>query len=355
MQICVENLGYRAGKKVILQGLNLELAPGAVNVILGPNGAGKSTLLRLLGLLDKPGLGEIYYDGRKRSTMSRGQCTALRRRCGFVFQAPLLLAGSVEANLRFGPRLRGLNVGDHKIRLVLEKTGLNGREGQEARLLSGGEKQRLQLARVMLLDPDLYLLDEPTANLDPLSVKNIETAIARLAGEGKTVILATHNLIQARLLAAEIVFLKEGSLVQAGAAAEVLSRPLSLDIAEFSAAENIIPGTLVRREGRTVLDCGQLAIEVVSERSGGRAAAVIRPEDILVSEKPISSSARNSFRGPIMAVADLGAVMALSVDCGGVLFTVFVTRISCAQMNLAPGIDVSLTFKATSVHLLPLD
>lgn len=354
MRICVENLGYRAGKKVILKGLNLELAPGAVNVILGPNGAGKSTLLRLLGLLDKPGLGEIYYDGRKRSTMSRGQCTALRRRCGFVFQAPLLLAGSVEANLRFGPRLRGLNVGDHKIRLVLEKTGLNGREGQEARLLSGGEKQRLQLARVMLLDPDLYLLDEPTANLDPLSVKNIETAIARLAGEGKTVILATHNLIQARLLAGDIVFLKEGLLVQAGAAAEVLSRPLSLDIAEFSAAENIIPGTLVRRGGRTVLDCGQLAIEVVSERSDGRAAAVIRPEDILVSEKPISSSARNSFRGPIMAVVDLGAVMALSVDCSGVLFTVFVTRISCAQMNLVPGIDVSLTFKATSVHLLPL-
>ena len=274
MQICVENLGYRAGKKVILQGLNLELAPGAVNVILGPNGAGKSTLLRLLGLLDKPGMGEIYYDGQKRSNMSRCQCTVLRRRCGFVFQAPLLLAGSVEANLRFGPRLRGLNVGDHKIRLVLEKTGLNGREGQEARLLSGGEKQRLQLARVMLLDPDLYLLDEPTANLDPLSVKNIETAIARLAAEGKTVILATHNLIQARLLAGEIVFLKEGLLVQAGTAAEVLSRPLSLDIAEFSAAENIIPGTLVRREGRAVLDCGQLVIEVVSERQrrqgGGR-------------------------------------------------------------------------------------
>ena len=148
--------------------------------------------------------------------MSRGQRTALRRRCGFVFQAPLLLAGSVEANLRFGPRLRELNVGDLEIGQVLEKTGLNGREGQEARLLSGGEKQRLQLARVMLLDPDLYLLDEPTANLDPLSVKNIETAIARLAREGKTVILATHNLIQARLLAAEIVFLKEGSLVQAG-------------------------------------------------------------------------------------------------------------------------------------------
>ena len=355
MQIRVENLGYRAGKKVILQGLNLNLAPGAVNVILGPNGAGKSTLLRLLGLLNKPGSGEIYYDGRKRSTMSRGQCTALRRRCGFVFQSPLLLAGSVEANLRFGPRLRGLNVGDLEIRLVLEKTGLKGREGQEARLLSGGEKQRLQLARVMLLDPDLYLLDEPTANLDPLSVKNIETAIARLASEGKTVILATHNLIQARLLAAEIVFLKEGSLVQAGSAAEVLSRPLSLDIAEFSAAENIIPGTLVRREGRTVLDCGQLVIEVVSERSSGRAAAVIRPEDILVSEKPISSSARNSFRGPIMAVADLGAVMALSVECSGVLFTVFVTRISCAQMSLAPGSDVSLTFKATSVHLLPFD
>jgi len=103
-----------------------------------------------------------------------------------------------------------------------------------------------------------------------------------------------------------------------------------------------------------VLVCGELVIEVVSERSQGAAAAVIRPEDILVSKKPISSSARNSFRGAIVAVTDLGLVTSLSVDCGGILFTVFITRISCAQMNLAPGIDVSLTFKATSVHLLPL-
>ena len=102
---------------------------------------------------------------------------------------------------------------------------------------------------MLLLDPDLYLLDEPTANLDPLSVKNIEAAIARLARDGKTVILATHNLTQARLLAGKIVFLKAGRLVQAGSADEVLSRPLSLDIAEFSAAENIIPGTL-RLQGR---------------------------------------------------------------------------------------------------------
>jgi molybdopterin-binding protein len=238
---------------------------------------------------------------------------------------------------------------------MLEITGLKGKESQDAYQLSGGEKQRLQLARVMLLNPELYLLDEPTANLDPLSVKNIETAIGRLAREGKTVILATHNLIQARLLARKVVFFKEGLLVQAGSAAEVLSRPLSLDIAEFSAAENIIPGTLALRDGRTVLDCGHLVIEVVSELTGGRAAAVIRPEDILVSDKPIASSARNSFRGPVLAITDLGAVMALSVDCSGILFTVFVTRISCAQMNLAPGVDVALTFKATSVHLLPLD
>jgi molybdopterin-binding protein len=355
MRLRVENVWQTAGKKTILRGIDMEFTPGTVNVILGPNGAGKSTLLRLLGLLDKPGQGDIFYDGLSLGAMSRRQQTALRRRCGFVFQSPLLLAGSVTANLRFGPRLRNRHVGDAEIGQVLEKTGLSGRQGQEARLLSGGEKQRLQLARIMLLDPDLYLLDEPTANLDPLSVKNIETAIARLAREGKTVILATHNLVQARLLAGMIVFLKGGSLVQAGAADEVLSRPLSLDIAEFSAAENIIPGTLVLRRGRTVLDCGHLDIEVVSERSGGRAAAVIRPEDILVSEKPISSSARNSFRGPIRSVSDLGAVMALSVDCAGILFTVFVTRISCTQMNLAPGIEVCLTFKATSVHLLPLD
>ncbi len=355
MHIRVENLGQTAGKKNILQGIGLEFAPGVVNVILGPNGAGKSTLLRLLGLLDKPGRGEIFYDGLRLSGMNRSACTRLRRRSGFVFQSPLLLAGTVLANLRFGPRLRHVNVSEQEISRVLEKTGLSGRLEQEAQQLSGGEKQRLQLARVMLLDPDLYLLDEPTANLDPLSVKNIETVIARLAREGKTVILATHNLTQTRLLAGKVFFLKAGRLVQAGSADEVLSRPLSLDIAEFSAAENIIPGTLLQQEGRTMLDCGLLSIEVISERSAGQAAAVIRPEDILVSLDPIASSARNSFRGTVLGVADLGAVKALHVDCSGIVFTVFVTRISCAQMKLVPGMDVFLTFKATSVHLLPLE
>jgi tungstate transport system ATP-binding protein len=355
VDIRVENLGVMAGKKAILRGLDLEFFPGAVNVILGPNGAGKSTLLRLLGLLDRPGEGEIYFDGRGLSSLPRRERTALRRRCGFVFQSPLLLAASVESNLRFAARLRGLDLSAASVRRVLERTGLSGKENQEARLLSGGEKQRLQLARVLLLDPELYLLDEPTANLDPLSVKSIEAVIARLAMDGKTVILATHNLTQARLLAGKVIFLKAGRLVQAGSTDEVLSRPLSLDIAEFSAAENIIPGTLLMRDGRTMLDCGPLAIEVVSERSAGRAAAVIRPEDILVSLEPIASSARNSFRGTVLAVADLGAVMALHVDCCGIVFTVFVTRISWTELGLAPRTRVSLTFKATSVHLLSAD
>jgi tungstate transport system ATP-binding protein len=304
MDIRVEKLKQTAGKNEILKGINLEFAPGAVNVILGPNGAGKSTLLRLLGLLDRPWQGEIRFGGLPVSTLRRRERTALRRRIGFVFQTPLLLAGSVECNLRYGPRLRGLRVAESEIEQTLELTGLKGKESQAAHQLSGGEKQRLQLARVLLLNPELYLLDEPTANLDPLSVKNIETAIVRLARSGKTVILATHNLIQARLLAGKVVFLKAGRLVQAGSAAEVLGRPLSLDIAEFSAAENIVAGTLARRDGHTVLDCGQLAIEVLSEPTGGRAAAVIRPEDILVSREPISSSARNSFRGSIAAMAD---------------------------------------------------
>jgi tungstate transport system ATP-binding protein len=355
MEIRAQGLGRATGKRTILEGLNLEFSPGAVSAILGPNGAGKTTLLRLLGLLERPGRGEIFYDGRKLGSMPRAERTGLRRRIGFVFQSPLLLAGSVLANLRFGPRLRGLDISDGAIGRVLEKNGLAGKEGQEARLLSGGEKQRLQLARVMLLDPDLYLLDEPTANLDPLSVKNIEATIARLARDGRTVILATHNLTQARLLAGKIVFLKGGRLVQSGSAAEVLSRPLSLDIAEFSAAENIIPGALTQRGRATVLDCGPLAIEVVSERTAGKAAAMIRPEDILVSKGPIASSARNSFRGDVLAVADLGAVMALSVDCSGIVFTAFITRVSCSQMELAAGASVTLTFKATQVHLLSLE
>jgi molybdopterin-binding protein len=355
MEVRAEGLGRRAGRRPILAGIGLALAPGAVNVILGPNGAGKTTLLRLLGLLDRPDAGDILYDGLRLSALDRRGRTRLRRRCGFVFQAPLLLAGSVEDNLRFAARLRGLRPDDAAFDRALERTGLAGRRRQDARLLSGGEKQRLQLARVLLLDPELYLLDEPTANLDPLSVKSIEAAIAGLARAGRTIVLATHNLTQARLLSGRIAFLKAGQLLQSGPAAEVLGRPLSLDIAEFSAAENILHGSLARRAGATFLDCGPLAIEVVSERSAGRAAAVIRPEDILLSAGPLSSSARNSFRGTVVVSVDLGALMALTIDCSGTLLTAFITPSSCAQMGLLPGSGTTVTFKATSVHLLPLD
>ena len=355
MEVRAEGLGRCAGRRRILAGVGLALAPGAVNVVLGPNGAGKTTLLRLLGLLDRPDEGDILYDGQRLGALDRRERTRLRRRCGFVFQAPLLLAGSVEDNLRFGARLRGLRPAAAAIGGVLERTGLAGRERQDARLLSGGEKQRLQLARVLLLDPELYLLDEPTANLDPLSVKSIETAIAALARAGRTVVLATHNLTQARLLSGRIAFLQDGRLVQSGPAAEVLGHPLSLDIAEFSAAGNILEGRLARRDGSTFLDSGPLAVEVLSERGAGRAAAVVRPEDILLSAGPLSSSARNSFRGTVAAVADLGALLALTVDCSGVMFTAFVTPASCAQLGLQPGRETTLTFKATSVHLLPLD
>jgi molybdopterin-binding protein len=367
MEVRAEGLGRRAGRRPILAGIDLALAPGAVNVVLGPNGAGKTTLLRLLGLLDRADEGDILYDGLRLGALDRRGRTRLRRRCGFVFQAPLLLAGSVEDNLRFAVRLRGLRPDDAALDRVLERTGLAGRRRQDARLLSGGEKQRLQLARILLLDPELCLLDEPTANLDPLSVKSIEAAIAGLARAGRTVVLATHNLTQARLLSGRIAFLKAGRLVQSGPTAEVLGRPLSLDIAEFSAAENILHGRLVRRAGTTFLDCGPLtppggsqpggllSIEVVSERSAGRAAAVIRPEDILLSAGPLSSSARNSFRGTVAAIADLGALMAVTIACSGVLLTAFITPASCAQMGLRPGGGTTVTFKATSVHLLPLD
>jgi molybdopterin-binding protein len=353
MDIRAEKLKQVAGGKAILDGVSIDFSAGAVNVILGPNGAGKTTLLRLLCLLDHPVQGDIFYDGSALGAMRGKQRTALRRRIGFVFQAPLLLNGTVVDNLLYGPRLRGIDVSGPAMLRALQETGLEGRETQEAKQLSGGEKQRLQLARVMLLDPELYLLDEPTANLDPLSVKNIELAITRLAQVGRTVILATHNLIQARLLAGKVIFLKAGKLVQAGSAPDVLGRPFSLDIAEFSAAENIVSGILARRDGSTVLDCGKLVVEVVSEREQGPAAAVIRPEDILVSRGPVSSSARNSFPGSIVGAVDLGLVVSLGVNCGGVMFTVFVTRHSCAQMDLRPGAEVVLTFKATSVHLLP--
>lgn len=192
----------------------LDIRRGEILAVVGPSGAGKSTLLRLLNFLEPPDSGTITF--RERAvTPDDTVPVAVRRRVTTVFQRPLLLNRTVWANVAYGLTLRGNRDADDRIAAVLRQVGLAEMARQPARTLSGGEAQRVAVARAMVLEPEVLLLDEPTANLDPYNVGLIEAIVQQLnEEEGVTQVLVTHNVFQARRLAHRVVFLLEGDVVE---------------------------------------------------------------------------------------------------------------------------------------------
>ncbi|MEM7045547.1 MAG: ATP-binding cassette domain-containing protein [Pseudomonadota bacterium] len=208
----------RDGKRLI-DGIDLTLAAGGLTVVMGPNGAGKSLLLRLLHGLIPPTGGEIRWGCHPMSA-------AIRERQGMVFQRPVLLRRSVAANLDFALGLRG-GASAKRRDALLDRVGLLSRAKQPARLLSGGEQQRLALIRALALEPEVLFLDEPTASLDPASVLTIEEVVRGAKASGTKVIFVTHDLNQARRLADDVLFLHHGQLLEQSAAETFFSAPRS--------------------------------------------------------------------------------------------------------------------------------
>jgi tungstate transport system ATP-binding protein len=204
---------------------HLDIASGEILAVVGPSGSGKSTLLRLLNFLEPPSSGTITFRGASFG-QDQPMPLELRRRVTTVFQRPMLLNRTVWDNVRYGLRLRGERNGSALVESALARVGLDQLARQPARTLSGGEAQRVALARAMVLQPDVLLLDEPTANLDPYNVALIEDTVQQLRHErGTTLVLVTHNIFQARRLAQRVVFLLNGSIVEAAEAEDFFNNP----------------------------------------------------------------------------------------------------------------------------------
>ncbi len=218
----LEAVRHRYGDRIVLDVPALEVCEGHTLAVLGPSGAGKSTLLRLLQFLESPTSGRLVFDG---SPVGTQVPLATRRRVTTVFQRPIVLDRAVRANLAFGRRVRGLPPDESEERALLEALGLSHLARTPARSLSGGETQRLAIARALACRPDVLLLDEPTANLDPRNVRLVEDLVRVRQQQGVTVVVATHQVFQARRLAHHAVVLLDGELIEHGPAARVLSEP----------------------------------------------------------------------------------------------------------------------------------
>jgi tungstate transport system ATP-binding protein len=218
----LEGVQQRFGDRLVLDIDALDVVPGETLAVIGPSGAGKSTLLRLLQFLDRPSAGRLAFEGR---VWAGDAPLDARRRVTTVFQRPIVLDRSVRANLAFGLRLRGRQADGGEIDRLLDGLGLTPLTTAPARSLSGGEIQRVAFARALATRPDVLLLDEPTANLDPRNVRLVEDLIREQQSRGVTVVLATHQIFQARRLAGRTALLLDGRLVEVAATATLLDHP----------------------------------------------------------------------------------------------------------------------------------
>ena len=220
--LVLEDVRFTAGGKTLIDGITLTLAPGSRSIVMGSNGAGKSLFLRLLAGLIQPTGGRITYGGRNADA-------ATLRRVSVVFQRPVVLHRSVAANLRHALATYGVPRRERAacIERLLALGQLEALADRPARVLSGGEQQRLSVVRALAAEPELLLLDEPTASLDPQATAAIEALVGRAAADGVKIVMVTHDRGQARRLADEVLFFDRGRLAERSDAAAFFNKPTS--------------------------------------------------------------------------------------------------------------------------------
>jgi len=349
------NLGQKYGDRCILKNVNLKLQKGEVFALIGPTGAGKTTLLRLIDLLEVPTTGKIYFAGMDVTECGRVRLE-VRRRMAFVLQKPIVFNASIYDNIAYGLRWRGKRKEEikQKVNRILDIVGLSADKNRNARTLSGGEAQRVAIARAIAIEPEVLLLDEPTANLDPISASQIEELISHVIHEyDTTIIMTTHDMSQGERLANRIGVLVDGEILQTGDVSEIFNSPRNREVAEFVGVDNIIDGVIISsEEGIAVIDIGGSVIEAVSDCIiGEEVSACVRPENITLTFADIRSSARNSFAGKITRLVSIGPLTRIEIDCGFRLVAL-VTKRSAEALNLESGSKIHATFKATGVHVI---
>ena len=229
LPLIFDDVSFVVGGRIILDRVCFEIDAGPRTVILGPNGAGKSVLMRLCHGLLQPTGGSIRWRRARNGA----------RRQAMVFQHPVMLRRSALANIVYGLKLAGVSPRERELRArdVIEAVGLAALAEKPARTLSGGEQQRLALARAWALGPEVLFLDEPTANLDPGATREVESLIGQIHAGGTKIIMTTHNLGQARRLGDEILFINGGRLIERGPSATFFANPQTAEASAFIRGE----------------------------------------------------------------------------------------------------------------------
>ena len=332
-----------------LRQINLDVSEGEYFVILGPTGAGKTVLLEAIAGLYQLRRGRIVLDGEDVTGFPPE-----RRGIGFVYQDYVLFPHlSVAGNIAFGLKMQRMDrrAIEERVAETGRMLGINHLLHRSPRTLSGGEQQRAALARALVVEPRLLLLDEPLSALDPETREGLQRELARLHHTlGTTILHVTHDFEEAVALGERIAVLNEGQVVQVGSSQDIFRKPNSEFVARFVGVRNIFHGQVYPLEdGHQVLRLGGADVAVVTDLRGAVHGSV-RPEDILISRERLRSSARNCFRGRIVSIADRGTLVYVTVRVPPD-FTCVITRRSLEEMELRERMEVYVAFKASAVHV----
>ncbi|MFX1255377.1 MAG: tungstate ABC transporter ATP-binding protein WtpC [Promethearchaeota archaeon] len=332
-----------------LKHITLDVEEGEYFVILGPTGAGKTLLLDVIAGIYYPFHGNVFIHDENVTNLPPE-----KRGVGYVFQDYALFPHmTVLENVEFGLVVRKISLSERRKLTTeyLELVGIDHLSHRKPETLSGGEQQRVALARTLVTNPKILLLDEPLSALDTKTQEALRTELKRLHRTlNLTAIHVTHNHIEAFTLADRIGIMRDGKLVEVGTPLEIFGKPKDEFVAEFVGFENIFEGIAKTSEGNTIVEIDKLIdIEVVTEK-GGHVKLGIRPEDIVISKVPHKTSARNLFEGKISDFIDLGSMVKLKIDIGKE-FTALITKRSFLDMRLTVNQSVYISFKATAVQI----
>jgi tungstate transport system ATP-binding protein len=352
MMLEARDLTAYRGERRVAHAARIDLAEGEHLALLGPNGAGKSSLVLGLATLIRTE-GELRYRGA-----AVEDAEAYRRRIAVVFQRPLLLDRSVRENAALGLALRGVGRPEREARAEheLARLGVGQLADRSALGLSGGEAQRVSIARALAIEPEILFLDEPFSALDAPTRETLIADLARVLRErGVTTVMVTHDRDEALSLADRIGVVMNGELRQLDTAEAVFGMPTDPEIAAFVGVENVLPARVERAtEELTFLRIADQHVEITEPPPPGDDFPLlcVRPDDVVIAREAASSSARNSLPARIMRIEPIGRRTRLVLDCGFPLIA-HVTRQSAREMALAEGDRVVASFKATVPHLLP--
>jgi molybdate transport system ATP-binding protein/molybdate/tungstate transport system ATP-binding protein len=345
--IRIENVSKDLGE-FKLNDTNLQIDEGEYFIILGPTGAGKTILIETIAGIYRPDSGRVFLN-----KIDVTNVLPKDRRISMVYQDYMLFPHlTVEGNIGFGLRQKKVDKSEIKAKAneITDILGISHLLGRYPGTLSGGEKQRIAIARAVVTEPAVLLLDEPLSALDSRTTERLSAELARIHKlMGTTTIHVTHSFEEAFALGDRIAVMCGGRIIQVGTPDEVFRRPNSKFIADFVGVANLFRGRSAVHDDLSEVRIDGISV-VSSTIASGDVSVSIRPEDILISKREIDSSARNSFSGVITEVKDMGGIVRAVVDVG-LPFVVALTKRSYDDLRLAPGTRVRIVFKASAVHI----